>query len=356
MRGKILKLAVALCLAAVLCGCASRSLGERAIVKMIYLDAAEGKTHAGLVVFTCAPNSDTASVEGEAKIYTAEGGSIEEALYNAEQQQNKKAFYAQNELLLLGPGAAQDATHFLAHFAGENAARPNLAVFLTAMTTAEFSECEEGISSVVREGERLLAPGADGEKRTQSIFELDLAGEDGLNGYLPVFSFSKEEKEFCGVRQIALMRAGKPDALLEETPMQLALLLSGKADRLSVNTQIEGEAFSFTTQQTTVARTPSVENGVPCLSVHMAGLVGEITVNGVPLTRQQQDAAARKINGYLEKLATALDDAAFRRGNDIFHHAWWMGQRDAASVQALKEAGLLYQTAQVRFSCDLQPA
>ena len=123
-----------------------------------------------------------------------------------------------------------------------------------------------------------------------------------------MFSFSKEEKEFCGVRQIALMRAGKPDALLEETPMQLALLLSGKADRLSVNTQIEGEAFSFTTQQTTVARTPSVENGVPCLSVHMAGLVDEITVNGVPLTRQQQDAAARKINGYLEKLATALDD------------------------------------------------
>lgn len=356
MRRKIPELAAVLCLTAALCGCASRSLGERAIVKMIYLDEAEGQTQAGLVVFTCAPNSDTASVEGEAKIYTAEGGSIEEALYNAERQQNKKAFYAQNELLVLGPGAAQEATRFLTHFAGENAARPNLAVFLTPMTAEEFSECEEGISNVVREGERLLAPGADGERRTQSIFELDFSGENGLNGYLPVFSFSKEEKEFCGVRQIALMRGGKPDVLLEETPMQLALLLSGKAKRLSVNAQMEDGKYSFTTQQVLIARTPSVENGVPCLSVHMTGLVEEITVNGVPLAKEQQAAAAQKINGYLAQLAAGLDDAAFRRGNDIFHHAWWMGQRDAASVQALLETGMLYQTAQVRFSCDLRPA
>ena len=89
-----------------LCGCKqSRSLGERAIVKMVYLDESGGQVQAGLVVFTCAPNSDTASVEGQAKIYTAQGKSIEEALYKAEQQQNKKPFYAQNEILLLGPGA-----------------------------------------------------------------------------------------------------------------------------------------------------------------------------------------------------------------------------------------------------------
>ena len=74
-----------------LCGCKqSRSLGERAIVKMVYLDESGGQVQAGLVVFTCAPNSDTASVEGQAKIYTAQGKSIEEALYKAEQQQNKK--------------------------------------------------------------------------------------------------------------------------------------------------------------------------------------------------------------------------------------------------------------------------
>ena len=121
-----------------LCGCKqSRSLGERAIVKMVYLDESGGQVQAGLVVFTCAPNSDTASVEGQAKIYTAQGKSIEEALYKAEQQQNKKPFYAQNEILLLGPGAARNVTPYLSYFADENAARPNLAAFLTPLTAEE---------------------------------------------------------------------------------------------------------------------------------------------------------------------------------------------------------------------------
>ena len=151
-----------------LCGCKqSRSLGERAIVKMVYLDESGGQVQAGLVVFTCAPNSDTASVEGQAKIYTAQGKSIEEALYKAEQQQNKKPFYAQNEILLLGPGAARNVTPYLSYFADENAARPNLAAFLTPLTAEELSECEDVISDVVREGERLIGMGADEQDRTQ---------------------------------------------------------------------------------------------------------------------------------------------------------------------------------------------
>ena len=127
-----------------------------------------------------------------AKIYTAQGKSIEEALYKAEQQQNKKPFYAQNEILLLGPGAARNVTPYLSYFADENAARPNLAAFLTPLTAEELSECEDVISDVVREGERLIGMGADEQDRTQSIFEINLSGTGGLDGYLPVFSFSKE--------------------------------------------------------------------------------------------------------------------------------------------------------------------
>ena len=74
------------------CGCKqSRSLGERAIVKMVYLDESGGQVQAGPAAFTCAPNSDTASVEGQAKIYTAQGKSIEEALYKGGNKQQNKA-------------------------------------------------------------------------------------------------------------------------------------------------------------------------------------------------------------------------------------------------------------------------
>ena len=95
---------------------------------MVCLDESGGQVQAGLVVFTCAPTSDTASVEGQAKIYTAQGKS-EEALYKAEQQQNKKPFYAQNEILLLGPGAARNVTPLPFLFADENAARQILLRF-----------------------------------------------------------------------------------------------------------------------------------------------------------------------------------------------------------------------------------
>ncbi len=232
MQKRTVKLLAMLLIALLpLCGC-SRSLGERAIVKIVYLDESNGQIEAGLAVFTCTPNSDTASVEGEARIYTAQGASIEEALYHAERQQNKKPFYAQNEILLLGPGAAADVTPYLRHFAAENAARPNLAAFLTPLTLEEFAGCEEGIGDIVREGERLMSRGAQGAALTQSLFELELSGESGMRGYLPVFSFSKEEKDFRGVRQLALMEDGAPYRMLEDAPMQLFLLLAERSDAL----------------------------------------------------------------------------------------------------------------------------
>lgn len=353
---KLIVLAAAvLLLPVLLCGC-SRSLGERAIVKIVYLDEAEGQIQAGLAVFTCTPNSDTASVEGEAQIYTAQGASIEEALYNAERQQNKKPFYAQNEILLLGPGAASNVTPYLEHFAAENAARPNLAAFLTPLTAEEFAECEEGIGDVVREGERLMSRGADGAVLTQSLFELELSGENGMNGYLPVFSFSKEEKDFRGVRQLALIRDGVPYQVLEDAPMQLFLLLANKSNRLTVHTQIDGENVSFQAQQLCLTHASSVWKGVPRLTVRLTGTVEDITIGGVPVERDAQEDAARQIDRYLNELAKELNEATFAEENDIFHYGWWMKQSDTASCEALLNAGLLYETAQIEFESTLKPA
>ena len=295
-------------------------------------------------------------MEGEARIYTAQGASIEEALYNAERLQNKKPFYAQNEILLLGPGAAEDVTPYLKHFAAENAARPDLAAFLTPLTLEEFAECEEGIGDVVREGERLMGRSAEGTVLTQSLFELELSSENGMNGYLPVFSFSKEEKDFCGVRQLVLIRDGVPYRMLEDAPMQLFLLLAGKSNRLTVYTQINGETVSFRAQQLFLSRTSSTIKGIPALTVRLAGTVEDITANGVPLERDAQQEAARKIDQYLEELANELNELTFTQENDIFHYGWWMRQYDTASCEALLRSGLLYETAQIRFECALEPA
>lgn len=355
MGRKSIELAAALLLLACLCGC-SRSLGERAIVKMVYLDEADGQIQAGLVVFTCAPNSDTASVEGEARIYTAQGTDIDEALYNAERQQNKKPFYAQNEILLLGPGAAKHVTPYLEHFAGESAARPNLAAFFTPLTAEEFAACEEMIGDVVREGERLLGRGAEGAVLAQSLFELELSEQDGMNGYLPIFSFSKEEKGFRGVRQLALIRGGAPYRTLEGAPMQLFLLLAGKSNQLTMYLPIDGKEVSFHAQQLCLARVPSAVRGVPKLTVHLTGTLDDITENGIPIAYAAREDAARRINRALDALAEELNKATFAQGNDIFHYGWWMKLYDAGACQALMDAGTLYETAQVELVSALRPA
>lgn len=346
--------AILLLVLLLLCGC-SRSLGERAIVKIVYLDEADGQIQAGLAVFTCTPNSDTASVEGEARIYTAQGASIEEALYQAERRQNKKPFYAQNEILLLGPGAAADATPYLKHFAAENAARPNLAAFLTPLTLEEFAACEDGIGDVVREGERLMNRSAQGTVLTQSLFALELPEENGMSGYLPVFSFSEEEKDFRGVRQLVLIRDGAPYRVLEDAPMQLFLLLAGQSTQIAMYTQIDGESVSFHAQQLCLTRVSSVDKGVPQLTVRLTGSVEDITVNGVPVEKEARQKAAGQINRYLNELAEELNEITFAQGNDIFHYGWWMKQYDAASCEALLRTGLLYETAQIRFISALEP-
>lgn len=352
-KRRLCRCAGLLLLLCLLSGC-GRSLGERAIVKMIYLDEDGGQVQAALAVFTCVPNSDTASVEGEAKIYTAQGADIEEALYRAERQQNKKPFYAQNEILLLGPGAARDATRYLEHFARENAARPNTAVFLTPLTADEFSECEAVVGSVVREGERLIGKNVDGRNCTQSLYEIDLSGASGMNGYLPVFSFSAEEKDFCGVRRLVLFRDGAPCAAVEDVPMQLFLLLMGKTDRIAGVMHRDGQSVSFETERLRLTRTAGARGGRPALTVRLEGMLHSVTVDGVPVPQTDGAAVARQISAYLTQTAQTLQEMTFAQGNDLFCSAWWMRQYDAAACEALERSGLLHTLASVEVRCALE--
>lgn len=154
--GYMLLCVLPLALLCTLCGCSSLSLGERAIVKAIYLDGTPGSYTASLVVFTCEPTTDTASAKGEAKIYSATEEDIGEALEAAEKEQAKVPFYAQNELLFLGPQITQTGIgKALAYFTGEQAARPNLSVFTVPVDAQAFKKLEKTIAQTIQEAERV---------------------------------------------------------------------------------------------------------------------------------------------------------------------------------------------------------
>ena len=189
--GYMLLCVLPLALLCTLCGCSSLSLGERAIVKAIYLDGTPGSYTASLVVFTCEPTTDTASAKGEAKIYSATEEDIGEALEAAEKEQAKVPFYAQNELLFLGPQITQTGIgKALAYFTGEQAARPNLSVFTVPVDAQAFKKLEKTIAQTIQEAERVADDAQMGMGRTMS--ELALQNEEEqFSGLLPVLRFGE---------------------------------------------------------------------------------------------------------------------------------------------------------------------
>ncbi len=355
-RRALLKLAAACAASLALCACGQdRSLGQRAIVKAVYLDESGGAYHAGLAVFLCEPNSDTASVQGEAKIYTGEGASMDEALRDAEQKQNKTPFYAQNELLFLGPGALRrDVTPYLAYFGQENAARPNLSVFAVDLTQREFSRCDDTITDVVREGGRIVQETALGAGPARGIYELAAPQGQRADGWLPVLSFGEDSEDFIGVRELVLLEDGRAGERLEEEAMSTALLLAGKQDTVSFSGSDGGEPLAFTTQPLTL--THSVENTQegPVLTVRAAGRLRSVSLGAGELHGRQAQQAAHRVCRFLQRTAEALGERTFARGNDVFHHAWWLRQRDAAQVQAMQRAGTLWQPGRVQYVFDLR--
>lgn len=356
MGKKKLKITAAVLLVLSLCACGySKRLGERAIVKMIYLDETRAGVQAGLVVFTCEPNADTSAVQETAKLYTAVGRNVEEALSNAERQQNKKAFYAQNELLLLGPGTLRGISPYLRFFTEENAARPNLSVFLTPYGIGELEECSETLSKIVYEAERMAAD-PRGQGSTGRIFELDTTGSAGVSGALPVYTFSKDESDYFGVKRLMLFHRGIPVGELEKEQMQLYLLLSGKSDRLEINTEIEGRPVSFGTQRLYLSHTAKTVAGVPQLEVNVTGKLDSTMIDGKPVGKEHARSASAQINRHLGETAQRLNDSAFSHGNDLFGSRRWMRLYDRARCDELEAQGAFYEKAKVTFRFSLLPA
>lgn len=329
-----------------LCGCqSSHHLGDRAIVKAVYLNnAQDGMIEAALVVFTCEPSTDTASVEGEAKIYSATGRSIEEAIRLAEQKQNKKPFYAQNEMLLLGAQAVEsDVTPFLTYFGQEDAAQPNLGVFVTPHSADEFAECEPVIQNVITEGERLIQAQSAQGSVAHSIYEIQ-PEEEGIGGWLPVLTFSQEEGTFVGVRALLLLEKGKAYDVLTESEMQLAMLLAGKQTTLTLHEEVSGSQLSCETQRLRVEKDVYNNCNIPHLTVTIAGGTRQITRDGETLQGEQAQEAMEEINLWIEQHLQIVQEKTFRRGNDVFKFCWWLRMNDAKTTKHMEEMGDIYKT------------
>ena len=338
-----------------LCGCAQgKSLGERAIVKAVYVNTLDdGQVEAALVVLQCQPSSDTGSVTEKAKIYMGQGDNLEQALYQAERQQNKSAFYAQNQLLFLGPGAIeQGVSSYLCYFGQEDVGRLNLSVYLTTLDGKEFPECEEVLQTVIQEGERLTERNALQANPSQSIFEA-IPGEHGESGWLPILDFSDKSDAFIGVKRAALFKDGICYSFWDATELQVALLLDGKCRNLSVQTSFEQTLISLETSALSIEKNVKPENGKWILEIQISGKIEHLSIKGKTVSASNSLDETVLVNRWLASEAMNIVKDTFYRQNDIFQLEWWLRMYDAQQVEKWKNQNELERNVQICIKSNL---
>ncbi|MFR9216285.1 MAG: hypothetical protein ACLVKK_08645 [Ruthenibacterium sp.] len=335
-----------------LCGCSSLSLGERAIVKAIYLDGTPGSYTVSLVVFTCEPTTDTASAKGEAKIYSATEEDIGEALEAAEKEQAKAPFYAQNELLFLGPQITQAGVgRALAYFTGEQAARPNLSVFAVPVDAQAFKKLEKTIAQTIQEAERVADDAQMGMGRTMS--ELALQNEEEqFSGLLPVLRFGEQEEP--KVDSMLLFQNDMPQGAMHGTQLGLALVAGGQTDRMQFSFYHDGGYYHVETQRLRLVKQAAQEEGGLRLHLSLEGSTAVITRDGKPLHGQEAQAAAGLVNDFLCQEWEKLNRKTFLKGNDICELSFWLLQEDIPAAQAMLHAPVQERQGAVSFESRLR--
>lgn len=346
---RICALALSLCLLLGGCG-APRALSERAIVKALYLDGKPGHIEAALVVVTCKPSANTAEVTGEPKIYTGAGKTIDAALRDAEQKQNKQPFYAQNRLLLLGPNAVQSGVSpFLRYFGEEEVSRTNLSIFLTTCTVKQFEALSDSIADIVDEGERIVDGALAEGNASRGTHELHYHEDGDFYGYLPVLSLQKDSA--ARVQGLVVFANGMPAQAASGTRMQLALLLAGKAQRLNVRLETGDTQTTLITQRLRIERAVDTHNLTMTLTVR--GRLESTQQNGRILQGAEEASALAECNAQLTRVLQQLCADTFAMNNDIFAFSWWLRSENETLYRRLIQEKGLYTQERVQLACEI---
>lgn len=321
MRKKRIAECIALLLAVLtlLTGCTVQStpLDERAVVRLMYLEK-EGTVYRALTV-VCDFAGSGENEPAAAFVQTGQGKTPEEALQAAAQQRGDKPFFAQNQLLLLGPQLARTETAaLLGYIAQTHGAYRDPAAWLWYGGEQALVELKDPMA-FVEQAEMLT------KEDPLGCVCYALEWEQGVPAVLPVLEVLQTE----GADSPAAAVGGL--AVADETGLRLyrekAILLGYGLLRGRQKEQLL-----------------TVENGGSLYSVQLEGLKRSFAVqDGVlRLTVGGNGSAAEKIGEELHrKLETAAEEQLVRRceltwrtltqngKTDIFSLRWWARQLGA---------------------------
>lgn len=332
----------ALILMLCLTGCTNSALGDRVMVKAIYLEHEE-TFEARLLVLQSAPSADTGQVSEQARYLKGSGDTVYAALQSAEQSENRSLFYGQNELLLLGPKLArQGAFEACRYMAGETSGRPNMAVYGLDIGPDAFEAMQQ-------KGTDFLSSVQQLEKHALYRTYLYQFAQPEQNGVIPMLSVRENAASPAG---LTLYENGSPAASWQGAQAQLAALLAGQANALEL--ELPSLPVSFQVRSPKLAFEPGLAKGGLQLTIRFSGAIQKLTGPQGAAVPGQTGELEQAIDREITRLLAGLAADTLGRGNDVFHLGSYFANYSEPAYRAMQADGRLGQARRVKFVCRLR--
>ncbi len=290
-------------------------LSARTIVKAIYLNEdSGGNVTASLIMYTCKPGANTAEVQGDPVIYTAEGENVAMALKNVENMQSKEPFYDQNKILFLGSGTFENVSKYISHFMPESLAAQDLSVFLTEISTEEFNELSTNSTDVIKSAETIAEKSVLNGNRAVQLYEINLDENEKFSGYLPVITL--KENYSVSVDELIIFDEETPVLSVTEMALDITLILAGKQQTLEVDTQENDKHTYIQTQKLAVAF--DAQSGGD-MNIYVNGTAKSTEQNSKALFGEEEQAVIDELCLEIENTAESIIKLTTFEGNDIFN-------------------------------------
>ncbi len=300
------------------------SVSERALVKGIFIDELQnGNVHVSVIVYTNEPGAGTADIITTAAIYSAEDETIDKAIKNAQEQQNKTAFYEQNNVVLLGENAINNLSQYLAYFKTEEISGANLSVFLTPFNSDTILQTEKNMQEIIKACESLSSKSVQSTNKTQKILELNFDEENLFNGYLPILKI--ENEKVIGIEQLMVFKSGKPTHTLNGIAVDILLLLSGKLKNLDIEIEHEDTTYNINTQNI-FAQYITAENGN--LKIVFSAKAHTVNENANQIYNSQKNTVLNYTNKILSETCEEILQLTTMQNNDFINLNWHTLQKE----------------------------
>lgn len=376
---KVISITLALILSPLLLTSCFRSeqLNERMLVQAVGVDLVEGEIEITLQVYAPATQggSGISATSDNAKIVTATGKTITQAIQNATLTQGKTVFMGHNRVIVIGDTLAKDGMlPTLDYFSSNASSRHNINVIIASDTASEIlkTKLNQGIVPAETIEKMITRANEIGLLKNVKLYELlSTLQNDFESATLPIIEISKEEEtqqasaepssaEESGenpenssqneldnistlkVSGTGILKDGRLENTLnlQETRGLLFILNEVKDTTLTVSTEDYNHA-AVQIYSSSSTLTPTMENG--SINFHLEitsqASLGQRELNS---TRQSNEEAIQQLEVATAKIIEEECTSAYVKaititGADIFDFGHIMWQRNPNIWKTVKD-------------------